>query len=137
MKITIEATVRADIETVWSCWNSPDDIVNWNAASDDWHTTTASVDLRVGGQTSSRMEAKDGSMGFDFVGTFTTIVEHELIEFELEDGRTVRVQFKGSDGFVKITETFDAEDENEIEMQRAGWQAILNRFAAYTEEKLK
>lgn len=137
MKITVEATIHADIETVWMAWNTPEDIVKWNAASDDWHTVSAEVDLREGGQQRARMEAKDGSMGFDFVGTYVQIIPHELIEYVLEDGREVTVLFSAIDGQVKVVETFDAEHENSQEMQRAGWQAILDNFAAYVEAKNK
>src|SRR6185295_11968888 len=92
-KITVETTVAAPIETVWRAWNSPDDIKQWNAASDDWHTTESTVDLRDGGAFSARMEAKDGSIGFDFAGTYTRVVENESIEYSMEDGRTVAVEF--------------------------------------------
>lgn len=108
MKITVETTVAAPVEEVWRAWTTPDDIKQWNAASDDWHTTNATVDLRVGGAFSSRMEAKDGSMGFDFSGTYTKIVEHELIEYSLEDGRVVQVEFAAGDNGVTVrTPTLD------------------------------
>lgn len=135
MEITIETTINADIESVWAAWNTPDDIKQWNAASDDWHTTNSAVDLRVGGGFSSRMEAKDGSMGFDFEGTYTNIVKPKLIEYKMADGRTVTVKFAQLDDGVKVTETFDAEDEHEAELQRQGWQSILNNFAHYVESK--
>ena len=132
MKITVETTVAAPIEKVWRAWTTPDDIKQWNAASDDWHTTAATVDLRDGGQFSSRMEAKDGSMGFDFAGTYTKVVTHELIESKFGD-RTMSVQFiKVGDG-VTVRETFDTEETHSIEQQRAGWQAILDRFARHVE----
>jgi uncharacterized protein YndB with AHSA1/START domain len=134
MKLTVEAIVKAPIADVWSAWTTPADITQWNAASDDWHTPRAAVDLRVGGAFSSRMEAKDGSMGFDFAGTYTRIVEHELIESSFGD-RTMQVRFTEGHGAVTITETFDAESTNSLEQQRQGWQAILNRFARYVEAR--
>jgi uncharacterized protein YndB with AHSA1/START domain len=132
MKITIDTTVAAPVEEVWRAWTTPDDIKQWNAASDDWHTTAATVDLRVGGAFSSRMEAKDGSFGFDFAGTYTKVVPHRLIEMEF-GGRTAVVEFIPKDGSVAIRETFDAEETHSIEQQRQGWQAILTRFARYVE----
>lgn len=134
MKITVEAAVAAPIEDVWRAWTTPDDIKQWNAASDDWHTTRATVDLRVGGSFSSRMEAKDGSMGFDFAGTYTRLVEHELIECSFGD-RVLRVEFIARDKGVTVRETFDAESTHPVEQQRQGWQAILNRFARHVEAK--
>ncbi|MBV9462990.1 MAG: SRPBCC family protein [Verrucomicrobiae bacterium] len=130
MKITVETTVAAPIEEVWRAWTTPEDIKQWNAASDDWHTTAASVDLRVGGKFSSRMEAKDGSMGFDFAGTYTKIVPHELIESEF-GGRILVVQFVRDGDVIKVREIFDAEQSHSIEQQRQGWQAILDRFAKH------
>ena len=130
MKITVEATVAAPIDEVWRTWTTPEDIEQWNAASDDWHTTAATVDLRVGGTFSSRMEAKDGSMGFDFAGTYTKIVPGELIECSFGD-RVLVVEFAGAADGVTVRETFDAESTHSIEMQRAGWQAILDRFAKH------
>jgi len=132
MKITIETRVSAPVEDVWRAWTTPDDIVRWNAASDDWHTTAASVDLRVGGTFSSRMEAKDGSAGFDFAGTYTKVVPHERIEGEF-GGRVLVVEFVPDAGGTLVRETFDAEETNAPEMQRAGWQAILDRFARHVE----
>ena len=133
MKITIEKFVSSDINTVWNTWNNPEDIKQWNAASDDWHTTESRVDLREGGEFSARMEAKDGSMGFDFGGTYTRVVPQELIEFKLGDERTVRVEFAVQDDGTYITETFDAENENDPELQRQGWQSILDAFARHVE----
>lgn len=130
MKITVEATVAAPIDTVWRAWTTPAAIMQWNAASDDWHTTAASVDLQVGGAFSSRMEAKDGSMGFDFAGTYTKIVEHQIIECQFGD-RSLQVQFIATEDGVLVRETFDAEMTHSIEQQRDGWQAILNRFVSY------
>lgn len=134
MKITVETNVAAPIEEVWAAWNSPEDIKEWNAASDDWHTTAATVDLREGGTFSARMEAKDGSMGFDFAGTYTRIVEHHLIESRFGE-RTLRVEFLPRNGQVSVRETFDAEDTHSEEQQRQGWQAILDRFARHVEAK--
>ena len=134
MKITIETTVKAPINKVWSAWTSPEDIKQWNAASDDWHTTQASVDLRVGGAFSSRMEAKDGSFGFDFAGIYTNVIPNELLEFTFGD-RAAQVEFLSGENGVMVRETFDAETEHPIEMQRQGWQAILNNFAKHVESK--
>ncbi len=133
VKITVETTVGAPIEDVWRAWTTPDDIKRWNAASDDWHTTAATVDLRTGGAFSSRMESKDGSMGFDFAGTYTKVVPRELIECALEDGRVVAVEFMDRERDVTVRETFDADGTHSVEQQRAGWQAILDRFARYVE----
>jgi uncharacterized protein YndB with AHSA1/START domain len=133
MKVTVETPVAAPLEDVWRAWTTPADIEAWNAASDDWHTTAATVDLREGGTFTSRMEAKDGSAGFDFEGTYTKVVPHERIEYVLEDGREVRVEFLSADDHVLVRETFDAEATNPVEMQREGWQAILDRFARHVE----
>lgn len=131
-RILVRTTVRAPIAQVWRAYTSPDDIVQWNAASDDWHTTRATVDLRVGGAFSSRMEAKDGSMGFNFAGTYTAIIPHRLIEYAFGD-RTARVEFTEERDAVTVTVTFDAESEHSVEQQQAGWQAILDHFARHTE----
>lgn len=132
MKITVESIVAAPIQEVWRAYTTPEDIKQWNAASDDWHTTAAAVDLRVGGAFSSRMEAKNGSMGFDFAGTYTEVVPPTLIAYAFGD-RSGRVEFaEGPDG-VKVRVTFDAEDTYPIEQQRQGWQAILDRFARHVE----
>ena len=123
-------TVAAPLAEVWRAYTTPEDIMRWNAASDDWHTTAATVDLRVGGTFSSRMEAKDGSFGFDFAGEYTQIVPHELIAYRFGD-RTASVQFAEGAGGVTVTVTFDPETEHPIEMQRDGWQAILNSFGRH------
>jgi uncharacterized protein YndB with AHSA1/START domain len=136
MKITIEARVRAPIGAVWRAWTTPEDIKQWNAASDDWHTTAASVDLRVGGAFSSRMEAKDGSMGFDFAGTYTRIIEHELIEGIFGERSVVTEFIPVSEGIL-VRETFEAETAHSIEQQRQGWQAILDKFAKHVESLAK
>jgi len=135
MKISIEVTVNANLEKVWSAWISPDDINQWNAASDDWHNPRSANDLRVGGKFCYRMEAKDGSFGFDFEGKYTKVEQRSLIEYVLEDERTVSIRFAQEDGGVRVVETFDAEDEYSAEQQRHGWQCILNRFATYVESK--
>lgn len=132
MKITVETTVAAPIEQVWRAYTTPEDIKQWNAASDDWHTTAATVDLRVGGAFSSRMEAKDGSAGFDFAGIYTNIVTHKLIEYAFGD-RTAQVEFADSPQGIKVRVTFDSEETHSIELQRGGWQAILNNFARHVE----
>lgn len=136
MKITVEATIKADIRSVWSAWNNPDDIKQWNAASDDWHTPSCRVDLREGGSFCSRMEAKDGSMGFDFEGVYSNVVEHQLIAYTMGDGRSVSISFKEVPDGVLVSETFDAEGEHSIELQRQGWQSILNNFARHVEAKV-
>ncbi|MBK9339290.1 MAG: SRPBCC family protein [Rhodoferax sp.] len=135
MKVTIETTVKAPIAKVWAAWTTPDDIKQWNAASHDWHTTQAVVDLREGGAFSSRMEAKDGSFGFDFAGIYTKVVSNELLEFTFGD-RAAKVEFLNGENGVLGRETFDAETEHPIEMQRQGWQSILNNFAKHVEAKL-
>jgi uncharacterized protein YndB with AHSA1/START domain len=131
-RITVEARIAAPIGQVWRAWNTPEDIKQWNAASDDWHTTKSAVDLRVGGAFSSRMEAKDGSMGFDFAGTYTKVVEHQLIESSF-GGRVLLVEFMSGPAAVTVRETFDAESDHSLEMQRQGWQAILNNFKRHVE----
>ena len=136
MKITVETNVTAPIETVWEAYTTPEDIKQWNAASDDWHTTAASVDLREGGTFSSRMEAKDGSMGFDFAGTYTKIIKHRLIEYSF-GGRTAQVVFTPEPAGVGVRVTFDGETTHSTEQQRDGWQAILNNFARHAESKRK
>jgi uncharacterized protein YndB with AHSA1/START domain len=133
MKITVETNVNAPIADVWRLYTTPEDITQWNAASDDWHTTKASVDLREGGAFSSRMEAKDGSMGFDFAGVYTKIIPHERIAYSFGE-RTAQIDFTPSDKGVNVRVTFDAEDTHPIEMQRSGWQAILDSFARYAEK---
>jgi uncharacterized protein YndB with AHSA1/START domain len=134
MKISVEIFVQAPIAKVWSAYTTPDDIKQWNAASDDWHTTSATVDLRVGGAFTSRMEAKDGSFGFDFVGTYTKIVPNELIEYSF-GGRIGTVNFVVGANGVSVSVTFDAESEHPVEQQRQGWQAILNNFAKHIETR--
>ena len=127
MRITVETRVAAPIERVWKAYTTPADIVQWNAASDDWHTTAAEVDLRVGGAFSSRMEAKDGSFGFDFAGTYTAIEPERLIEYRFGE-RSARVEFIQGSGEVTVRVGFDGEDTHTEEQQRGGWQAILDNF---------
>lgn len=131
MKITVEASIAAPMQKVWDAWTTPADIIQWNAASDDWHTTDARVDLRVGGEFSARMEAKDGSFGFDFAGIYTAVEPGKLLAYRMGDDREVTVEFLQSGGNVTVRETFDAETMNPPELQRQGWQAILDRFAQH------
>lgn len=131
--ITIETTINAPVQTVWEKWTNPDDIVKWNSASDDWHTTKATNDLKVGGRFSSRMEAKDGSMGFDFGGAYSALSAPNHLAYTMDDGRTVKVDFMAEGGATKVVETFDPEAENPVELQKAGWQMILDNFKKYVE----
>jgi len=130
MTITVATTIPAPIEKIWAAYTTPADIMRWNAASDDWHTTAATVDLREGGAFSSRMEAKDGSMGFDFAGTYTRIIPHQLIEYEF-GGRAARVEFLPGAGGVTVRVTFEPETTFPVEQQQAGWQSILDSFARH------
>lgn len=132
MKITVETKVRAPASRVWQAYTTPEDIVQWNAASDDWHTTTSSVDLRVGGAFSSRMEAKDGSFGFDFAGTYTAVVPERLLEYSFGD-RLAKIEFTEMSDGVNVKVTFDAEETHSVEQQQGGWQAILDNFARHVE----
>jgi uncharacterized protein YndB with AHSA1/START domain len=131
--ITIEALVKAPVKTVWQKWSGPEHIKKWCQASDDWHVPAAENDLRVGGKFKTRMEAKDGSMGFDFGGTYTDVREHKHIAYTLDDERKVSTTFTDLDGKTNIVQSFEAENINPIEMQRTGWQAILNSFKSYVE----
>ncbi len=135
MKITVESTVKAPIAKVWDAYNSPADIKQWNQASPDWHTTQSSVDLREGGKFSSRMEAKDGSAGFDFEGVYTSVVPKKHIAYRMGDGRTASVDFADQKGATQVTVVFDAENQNSEELQRSGWQAILDSFRRHVEAK--
>ena len=132
-KITVEATVNAPVEKVWKTWSEPQHIKNWCAASEDWHAPKAENDLRTGGTFSTRMEAKDGSFGFDFGGVYDNVKKNEMIEYTMGDGRKVHVAFSPSGDQTKIVETFDAETTNSVEMQKGGWQAILDNFKKYAE----
>jgi uncharacterized protein YndB with AHSA1/START domain len=131
--ITVETTIAAPVEKVWEVWTSPEHITKWNHASDDWHTPYAVNDLRAGGKFLSRMEARDGKVGFDFEGTYETVIKQVLIVYLLADGRKVKVYFAGEDNNTNIVETFEAESVHTVEQQRDGWQAILNNFKKYTE----
>jgi uncharacterized protein YndB with AHSA1/START domain len=133
--IRVQTTVNAPIAQVWAAWNTPEDIQNWNNASDDWHTPYAEVDLKVGGQFLSRMAAKDGSFSFDFIGIYSEVVHHQLIVYTMEDGRKAIIEFQASENTTNIIESFDAETENSEELQQAGWQAILDNFKKYVENK--
>ncbi len=132
--IIIETAVNAAIEKVWNCFTQPQHIMQWNNASPDWHTPNATNDLQVGGKFNYRMEAKDGSFGFDFNGTYTAIELHKKIEYTIEGGRKVSVDFSEDNNAVKIMETFEAEEENTYDLQEMGWQAILNNFKTYTQQ---
>lgn len=134
MKIVVETVVNAPIDEVWHAYSNPDDIVQWNHASDDWHSPSSRVDLRPGGEFSTRMEAKDGSEGFDFGGTYTKVVENELIEYRFGD-REASVEFDEVEGGTRVRVSFDAESQFPVEQQKAGWQAILNNFASHVEGK--
>lgn len=130
--ITVQTKVAAPLALVWKAYTTPEDIMRWNAASDDWHTTAATVDLRVGGVFSSRMEAKDGSMGFDFAGTYTKIEDLSLIGYKFGD-RNAEITFTQESDGVSVRVTFEPETEHPVDMQRDGWQAILVNFAQHTE----
>jgi len=132
-KITVSATINALVEKVWKFWNAPEHITKWCSPSEDWHTPRAENDLRKGGKFSSRMEAKDGSFGFDFEGVYDEVKTNELIEYTIGDGRKVKITFTKSGDTTHVSETFDAEDINPVEMQQGGWQAILNNFKKYAE----
>ncbi len=133
-RLTVETDVSAPVADVWRAYTTPADIIQWNAASDDWHTTAATVDLRVGGAFSSRMEAKDGSFGFDFAGTYTRVEPHKLIEYAFGD-RKGEVEFLARNDGTRVRVTFDTEDTHPIEQQRQGWQAILDKFARHVAAK--
>ena len=132
--ITVESTVKAPIEKVWKYWTTPEHITKWNCASEDWHTPHVENDLRPGGKFNSRMEARDGSFGFDFGGVYDTVKTNELITYTLGDGRTVTIHFSNFGHETRVVEIFEAETENPIELQKGGWQAILDNFKKYTEQ---
>jgi uncharacterized protein YndB with AHSA1/START domain len=133
--ISVKARINAPIGKVWKYWTTLEDIVRWNNATDDWHTPKAVNDLRAGGKFSYRMEAKDGSMGFDFGGTYEKIAINKQIDYTIGDGRKVKIVFSTLGNKTEVLETFEAEDTNSIEMQRSGWQSILNNFKNYAESK--
>ncbi len=131
--VTVRATVKAPIETVWRAYTSPEHVTRWNFASEDWHCPSAEIDLIVGGKHWARMEARDGSFGFDFEGVYEEIKPQEMISLVLDDGRKVRATFSDIEGATIVETVFEAESENPIEMQRDGWQAILDNFKAHAE----
>ncbi len=133
LKITVESTVKAPVEKVWKLWTSSEHIKKWCNASEDWHTPRAENDLQKGGKFLTRMEAKDGSFGFDLSGTYDEVIKNELITYTLDDERKVKITFLKDGNTTKVIETFEAENQNPAEMQQAGWQAILNNFKKYVE----
>lgn len=134
LEITVKAIVNEPVEKVWKSWTEPKYITKWNSASEDWHTPFAENDLRVGGSFISRMEAKDGSFGFDFSGTYNEVKLYEVISYVLDDGRKVKITFIGQENKTNIIETFDMESTNSAELQEKGWQAILDNFKKFTEQ---
>lgn len=132
--IKVETVVNAPVEKVWEYWTDPKHIVKWNNASEDWHTTEAKNDLKIGGKFTSRMEAKDGSFGFDFGGVYTEVRLYEVISYVLDDGRKVEINFINEENKTKIIENFEGENENPPEFQQMGWQAILDNFKKYSEQ---
>jgi uncharacterized protein YndB with AHSA1/START domain len=135
VRITIENRIQAPVEWVWKCFTEPEHIIHWNNASDDWHTPKAMNDLKPGGRFCYTMAARDGSVQFDFEGTYSEVRQHEVIEYILDDGRKVQVRFTAENSQVHVVETFEAETMHPPEMQREGWQAILNNFKAYVLQK--
>ncbi len=135
--ITIDSTISANTEKVWNYWTEPDHITKWNFASDDWCCPSAENDMTIGGTYKARMEAKDGSFGFDFEAVYDEIIEHKKIVYTIADGRKVTTTFEKLDDLTKLTTTFETESENPIEMQRDGWQAILDNFKRYSEKNIE
>ena len=135
--IAVRAVIDAPVQKVWEYWTNPKHIVHWNYASHDWHTPRAENDLRPGGKFVSRMEARDGSIGFDFSGKYSNVQQHTLIEYILDDNRKVEVRFEPDGNKTKITEVFEAEQENTVELQETGWQAILTNFKNHVEASEK
>ncbi len=131
--ITVENIIQAPVTKIWEYWTKPEHIVKWNNASDDWHTPWAENDLRAGGRFVSRMEAKDGSFGFDFGGVYDAVTENEYIENTLDDGRKVKIIFTTQGNYTRVEESFEPENINSLELQKGGWQAILDNFKKYTE----
>ncbi|MGS2760681.1 SRPBCC family protein [Sinomicrobium sp. M5D2P9] len=134
-QITVKNTIQAPVAKVWELWTKPEHITKWNFASEDWHCPKAENDLKAGGKLNSRMEAKDGSFGFDFEATYDEIVDHKKIVYTIADGRKVTTDFKNLDGKTEVITVFDAETTNPVEMQRGGWQAILDNFKTYAETR--
>jgi uncharacterized protein YndB with AHSA1/START domain len=133
--ISVKTAVNSPIDKVWEFWTSPEHITKWSYASEDWHTPHAVNDLRQGGKFHSRMEAKDGSVGFDFDGIYDAVVPKEYIEYHIGDGRNVKISFRSDGNITNVIETFEAESTNPIDLQRGGWQSILDNFRKYTEAK--
>jgi uncharacterized protein YndB with AHSA1/START domain len=131
--ITVRTTINAPVDLVWKCWTSPEDILCWNTASEDWHTTKAENKLEAGGKFNYRMEAKDGSFGFDFWGIYDLVIAQQVLEITLGDERKMNVIFKSGNGITEVVETFEAESENSVELQQGGWQSILDNFKKYVE----
>jgi uncharacterized protein YndB with AHSA1/START domain len=136
LPITVSAIVKAEKTQVWQCFTDPKHIVNWNFASPDWHCPSAENDLRVGGKFTSVMAARDGSFSFDFTGIYSEVTEHESFTYSMPDGRNVHLKFESQGEDTLVTEVFDPENENPVELQQEGWQAILNNFKAYAELQL-
>ena len=132
--VTVKAIINAPVEKVWKYWTEPEHITKWNNASPDWHSPSAQNDLRKGGQFLIRMEAKDGSMGFDFGGTYDDVIQNKKISYIMDDGRVVSIDFSSHGNSTTVTETFEAEQENPIELQKNGWQGIMDNFKRYVEE---
>ncbi|MGB3007092.1 MAG: SRPBCC family protein [Chitinophagaceae bacterium] len=131
--ITVSAEINAPVEKVWNSWTSPEHIVHWNFASDDWHSPKAENDLRPGGKFNYVMAAKDGSVSFDFWGVYDEVVQNKTIKYTLGDNRKVKITFSDNGDKTTVTESFEAENENTVELQQGGWQAILNNFKKHTE----
>jgi uncharacterized protein YndB with AHSA1/START domain len=136
-KITVQTTVKRPVADVWSLWNEPKHITKWCSATEEWHTPRAENDLREGGKFLSRMEAKDGSFGFDFGGTYDKVTPNKTIAYTMGDGRKCEIDFTGMGNETSIVETFEAESQNPVEMQKGGWQAILDNFRKYAESGAK
>ena len=134
-RITVSALIKRPVADVWHFWTSPEHIMQWNSASDDWHCPRATNDLRTSGAFSSTMAARDGSFSFDFEGVYDDVQLHKRIAYTMADGRTCEILFSDENGGTSVVESFDAETENSVEMQRGGWQAILDRFKAHAEAK--
>lgn len=134
-KITVEANINAPVAKIWKAWTTPSDIMEWNTADPGWHCPSSENDLRAGGKFKTRMEAKDGSFGFDFEGTYDKVETNKEITYTMGDGRTATTIFKNENGSTTVTTAFDPESVNSIELQKNGWQAILNNFVKYVEQQ--
>lgn len=133
--LTVQCTVNAPVDKVWDCWTNPEHIIQWCNASPDWHAPRAENDLRPGGSFVTRMEAKDGSFGFDFGGVYDAVETHQFISYTMSDGRRAEITFTDNGDSSSIVESFEAESENSLELQQSGWQAILDNFKKYTESR--